>query len=988
MYNKSFFQVTKSAIVFVMLFFTFSSMMAQAVVSFSLFKNAEEKSLLDKVNQVWLKGYDYYLKGDYQTALSYFEKSRALSGDTVFDSKHHPTDAVDHCLYLLGREKETDPVRNWPYINYYREIDTLDIIEPTKWEEQGSIRNNLDFGDMLSIYDEALSSDTLRGYENRWIHVDRLKAAGGLCLYYGYYEDALYYFLPALDLERHLTPERFRYNLYPLVDKIANIYLNLGMRDPALSVAEDFLNDCQEDSISTGVPEGYINAENLLIHIFLSQEEYEIAWELIEAVDSVINDAMTQNNHVFEIGWKIEYYKAIGRKDKALATAKKLVEISKLFDKQGDFMTAYIYSRIVETLTGINDYENAIPLQQKIIDISDSLKIFNVFGEQYLKMAELCIGVLDYDKSKYWVIKADSLLRSYGDYLYSHNDSYMRKMGLQSVLATISNDDDLYNTSINEIESFISSDSLKNKSFEPKLCEIKGVHEAMNKNWDNAERLFLKQLEYPNIDPVNALENLAQCYINHGKPDSAYNYIRYIMKDSIQQYVKHNLEGLSSREREFFWDWNSRPFNILCHSIIESRKEELTGQLYDNIALFSKGLLLTASSSPNYLRDLQITWRDIQQKLNKSEAAIEFIATPHDDADSAIYVALILRNDRELPKMVRLANGGQIKAAMAKGLNSTSLSDMIWRPLSDELRGIKKIWFSADGLLHKVPIEYVPFINKKDISDIYDLHRLTSTRELVIHRQSIKEEKAVLYGDLTYTPSSTEDSSTEDFGGDLVRSASRKPLLYTQDEIKNVSDVLKGKGIECKIYNNGQGTRSSLLSLNRQPISFLHLATHGYYYEADSIQNSESFLPSLLRASMTQMSQAEKAMLRSGLIMSDSILTAYDVSHLSFKDLRLVTLSACGSGLGDIGKGEGVFGLQRAFKQAGAQSIMMTLWDVDDYMTYRFMEHFYKKVSSGYSMQKALKSAQKMVRNTKIEGKYCYRDPSYWAGYVLLDAFN
>lgn len=980
MYNKSFFQVTKSAIVFVMLFFTFSSMMAQTF-------SQTEKELYDKAIQLWNNGYDSYSKGDYQKAYTLFKECVDLNAYKLMSCDKSAYDAMNHCLYLLGREDEIDDSHTCNNGKYYLELDTASFVTE-KFQKLWRALDERDGEQVWIITSDILKCDTVNGLQDRYTHARKLEYVGNQCHWKGMYEDATYYLHPALELERNLTPPTFRYKLYPLVEKLVDSYLKSEMVDSACSVALKHYEECKNNPSDTVLAKGYSNAQNLIIHIMLSLGYFDEAWKRIEGVDSVINTRFHMNNHLYGTTWKIKYFQTIGRKDKALATAKKLVEISKLFDKQGGFITADIYSRIVETLTGINDYENAIPLQQRIIDISDSLKFLNVYGEQYLKMAEFCLNNHDYDKSKYWVIKTDSLLKTYDDYIYRHNDSYKKMLSLQSVLATISNDDDLYNASINEIESFISSDSLKNKSFEPKLCEIKGIHEVMNKNWDEAEKLFLKQLEYPNINYANALVNLAQCFILHGKPDSAYNYIKYVMEDSIQQYVKHNLESLSSREREFFWDWNSGPFNILCHSIIESGKEELTGQLYDNIALFSKGLLLTASSSPNYLRDLQITWRDIQQKLNKSEAAIEFIATPHDDADSAIYVALILRNDSELPKMVRLAKGGQIKAAMAKGLSTTALSDIIWKPLNGELKDVNTVWFSADGILHKVPIEYVPYKNKKDISDIYDLHRLTSTRELVIHRQTIREENAVLYGDLTYTPSSSEESSTEDFEGDLVRSASRKPLLYTQDEIRNVSDVLKGKGVECKIYNNGQGTRSSLLSLNRQPISFLHLATHGYYYEADSIQNSESFLPSLFRASMTQMSQAEKAMLRSGLIMSDSILTAYDVSHLSFKDLRLVTLSACGSGLGDIGKGEGVFGLQRAFKQAGAQSIMMTLWDVDDYMTYRFMEHFYKKVSSGYSMQKALKSAQKMVRNTKIEGKYCYRDPSYWAGYVLLDAFN
>lgn len=120
-------------------------------------------------------------------------------------------------------------------------------------------------------------------------------------------------------------------------------------------------------------------------------------------------------------------------------------------------------------------------------------------------------------------------------------------------------------------------------------------------------------------------------------------------------------------------------------------------------------------------------------------------------------------------------------------------------------------------------------------------------------------------------------------------------------------------------------------------------------------------------------------MRRSGLIMSDQLISAEEISKLHFKDLQLIVLSACSSGLGDISDQEGVWGLQRAFKQAGAQSILMTLWDVDDYVTFLFMKSFYKHMTSGEAYIKALQNAQQEIKKH-------YPNEKEWAGFVLLDA--
>ena len=103
----------------------------------------------------------------------------------------------------------------------------------------------------------------------------------------------------------------------------------------------------------------------------------------------------------------------------------------------------------------------------------------------------------------------------------------------------------------------------------------------------------------------------------------------------------------------------------------------------------------------------------------------------------------------------------------------------------------------------------------------------------------------------------------------------------------------------------------------------------------------------------------------------------------------LVVLSACQTGLGDISKGEGVFGLQRGLKKAGANTILMSLWEVNDEATQILMTQFYKNlVASMYKCQSLL-SAQKYLRMYKNErGEQCYNEPKYWAAYILLDGIE
>ena len=112
--------------------------------------------------------------------------------------------------------------------------------------------------------------------------------------------------------------------------------------------------------------------------------------------------------------------------------------------------------------------------------------------------------------------------------------------------------------------------------------------------------------------------------------------------------------------------------------------------------------------------------------------------------------------------------------------------------------------------------------------------------------------------------------------------------------------------------------------------------------------------------------------------VQDGVLTAKEISLIDLRDADLVVLSACETAKGDV-TSEGVFGLQRAFKMAGVQTIIMSLWKVNDQATQLLMTEFYNNwIGKHQSKREAFRNAQNTIRTQ-------YKEPEYWAGFIMLD---
>jgi CHAT domain-containing protein/tetratricopeptide (TPR) repeat protein len=157
------------------------------------------------------------------------------------------------------------------------------------------------------------------------------------------------------------------------------------------------------------------------------------------------------------------------------------------------------------------------------------------------------------------------------------------------------------------------------------------------------------------------------------------------------------------------------------------------------------------------------------------------------------------------------------------------------------------------------------------------------------------------------------------------------------------------------------------LSLNTNQDSIIY----NYYDPSNFIKDSDNplFRSGLIFAGANKTIKTEN--------QDDGILTAYEISNLNLSGAKLVVLSACETGLGDIIASEGVFGLQRALKIAGAKNILMSLWKVPDIQTKELMSLFYENIFKGKSILTALQDAQ-----TEMSKKY---PPYYWAAFKLLE---
>jgi len=416
----------------------------------------------------------------------------------------------------------------------------------------------------------------------------------------------------------------------------------------------------------------------------------------------------------------------------------------------------------------------------------------------------------------------------------------------------------------------------------------------------------------------------------------------------------------------------------------------------------------------------QVNWKEVLHLLKSGEAAIEFVHFrfwKKNLTDSTLYAALVLSPGMESPLYIPLFEEKSLdsllysklerkadyvnslytlvdRGAIAIQAPKKSLYEILWQPLEKELSGIKTIYFSPSGLLHRINLDAIPISETETLADRYQLIELNSTRQLVIPTQLKNvNNDAALFGGIQFEQDSTLQNSEP-----LLASRSRGELSFnsidstlrggtwnylagTEREVNSIEKIMQISGVNVNLKKGYDATEESFKNIGAINVAsprILHIATHGYFFPDDRANSAKSGVahdpansggttsegtakaasskPKVkFETNESVFKISDHPMLRSGLILAggnaawqgkqtlegreDGILTAYEISQMNLSNTELVVLSACETGLGDIQGNEGVYGLQRAFKIAGYKSLVMSFLQVSEKKKTFFINH-------------------------------------------------
>ena len=445
-----------------------------------------------------------------------------------------------------------------------------------------------------------------------------------------------------------------------------------------------------------------------------------------------------------------------------------------------------------------------------------------------------------------------------------------------------------------------------------------------------------------------------------------------------------------------------------------------------------KIMTISSSAFRQSKEQWNINWKSVKKHLSKNEVAIEYFSAPL-SKDSTMYCALLLRHNSKYPELIPLFEEKEvtnITSAVSKSVENSllyhyskkgaELTQKVWSSVFSKIKPGETIYFAPTGVLHQLAIEYLPVDSARTMSDVYNMVRLSSTREIVTNKSEESYKSAVVYGGIVYDADGqsllTESNRyalqdlvvSRGIESDTLNRGTVGYLSGTLEEANHINVLLKENNIAATLYSALRANEESFKSLSGKHNNILHIATHGFTW-TDSTARKQDYFADRVKMQLMGDNQPKGPIIdplnRCGLLFAgantalqgksrelpegvqDGILTAKEISLMDLRDAELVVLSACETAKGDI-TSEGVFGLQRAFKMAGVQTIIMSLWKVSDEATQLLMSEFFTNwIAKRQPKREAFKNAQNAVRYAVDEyGDYIYKDkPYYWAGFVMLD---
>lgn len=723
-----------------------------------------------------------------------------------------------------------------------------------------------------------------------------------------------------------------------------------------------------------------------LSRVYLSLGRYEEAEELLRQVK---NDRSGKDLVLLEI------YETTAQYEKLIKLCEKLIAKRPFQKRRWLSIMGASYTALGYTIFAYESYEKALKLYQESPEFEatfDSTAAMSMMGDDIYKVGLLYANLGDYKEAQRWFNKVLEIYPS----TYPEHRNALRKLFLEHW---------------NEGEEQL-ADSL--------ILEI-------NKN-----TIYLLEEYYPQLSEDKRLDfyktveqDIELCYSYASQKtmlDStlarAVQDLSLITKNLSLQNTERFLTIISNQKDStlmgVYYEWIALRRRIV--EAMASSKDDLLVEKVDLKQLFrlaeeketELGDASAAFAETMNQQKVVVTSSMLKNKLSENAVAIDFLSfrTYQNGkwGKDLVYYALITRKDWTQPKLISLSTQTKLNIFLEKEVNRVGqnyiadnslngvLYTFLWLQLKPYLNGIKTVHLCPTGLLNKVAFGALRNpLNNRRLLEEYELHYYGNLRDFVLEKRKFSTKKITLFGGINfYGNNGTEWADFRAQKRDFTQGYAFNLLSGTYQETETINSLFREKGWSADWFTADKATEELLrgLTTNDAAPSILHIATHGFFFTKtnQTNQNSSTIVQNLYAA--------ENPLFRSGLAFaginktwvdgesassdSNGILTAYEVAGLDLHQTELVVLSACETGRGDIDKNEGVMGLQRAFKLAGAEQLIISLWKVPDEQTATLMELFYDYYLNGLPIAKAFRQAQ-------LDLQRSYPNPYYWAAFVLME---
>ncbi len=834
-----------------------------------------------------------------------------------------------------------------------------------------------------SIYKQIMLSDNYKK-SNNYIKQNVIGNYATLKVYTGQYNEAIKLLHQAIDIK---TPENradsaniaaLLNNLGYIYDKTAHYIKALNLYKKSIKLKEKIYNKGHRELIAT---------KFLIGSIYLRFNNFDKALEINKEVLNVPN--ITDEDKGLRYNQKARIFLYSEKYDKAIYNFEKSLKYKMKDNFRATILSNYANALISkkQILKAKVQIKKAIQLRQKLYKSNKNIHLINeknklikvyilegkldsaeIIAKENLNNLQnisynglrldreqnlLLLSIINVNKNKF-----SQANRYFFKLFESYNNVILKRMVLiserqkNSVLDKVSNYNDVFISTLYD-----------NKSFRTEK---------------NIQQVYTNITLYKNLT--------TSAFIHMKKQILASNDDK--LKELLNEYIQ--LKKIYSKQ--------------------ENQNKKNTKEIIEKIERIELQLTAQSEKIASFINSTKTSYSDVIKKLNKDEAIVDFTYFRYYNGkeltDSIYYCAIILQKNKKPQIEFLFKETDIINKFKKESLNSKKtienlynystekcLYNLIWRPIEAKLENVKKILLSPAGILHRISFDAIQKEDSHYLFDNYHFEYLSNSKNRTANNlffNSSDISSIAIFGDIDYETDTLRMKQNSMKYKNLKRGLSNlesfknrewSQLSHGSSEIKTIQSTLSKKINNVNIYTKSKANEEAFKNLGQQKSpDVIFVSTHGFYLQNKFKIKKNNISSSMFRSGLI-FSGANNTM-RSVKIpksIEDGVLYSYELSNLNFSNTKLAMLSACQTGLGDIDF-QGVYGLQRAFKKAGAQNLIVSLWEVSDKSATEFTTTFFEIWTEGdKNINLAFRETQQKLKNNP---EYSVYD---WAAFIILE---